>query len=152
MHIARFKKSVWLSAPIERVFEFHENPHNIRKISPGSMKVQSVDADDKAVAGARFSLEATQYGLPISWIGEWESVESPHCLVDLAVKSPFKFFRHTHAFRAEGWGTRMTDCVEYALPFGPLGAIAAESGARVALMILFRARHRATVRYFAMNG
>jgi ligand-binding SRPBCC domain-containing protein len=33
-------------------------------------------------------------------------------------------WRHTHSFTPVDGGTVMTDVVEYALPFGPLGALA----------------------------
>jgi len=38
---------------------------------------------------------------------------------------PYSFWRHTHSFEdAPGGGTIITDHVEYALPFGPLGRMA----------------------------
>jgi ligand-binding SRPBCC domain-containing protein len=56
-----------------------------------------------------------------SVITEWDR---PRCFVDQQHEGPFKFFRHEHRFATVGRGTQMTDCVEYAAPFGVIGRFA----------------------------
>lgn len=153
LKICHFRKSVVLGANIDAVYEFHQNPENLRKISPASLQVIRIAAEPVAAAGGRFHLEAKQFGLPIRWTGEWETARAPSILVDVAIESPFKFFRHTHGFEAIAEGrTRMTDHVEYALPFGWAGYLAAISGGKIALELMFRERHRATVAWFEKNS
>ena len=54
-------------------------------------------------------------------ITEWEP---PHRFADVQLKGPYKLWHHEHRFTAEGSGTRISDEVQYALPFGPFGLIA----------------------------
>jgi hypothetical protein len=61
---------------------------------------------------------------PIRWTTEIIEWDPPHRFVDLQLKGPYKFWHHEHRFVAEGNGTRITDEVQYLLPFGPLGSIA----------------------------
>lgn len=153
MNICIFEKSVDLDAPVGVVFAFHENPENLRKISPSSLKVKKISAAAHAVPGESFALEASQFGLPIHWIGRWEQVQHPNLLVDVGVQCPFPYFRHSHRFEAlGGTTTRMIDRVEYALPCGWLGWLAGVTGGRMALGLMFAARHRATRTYFSNHA
>jgi ligand-binding SRPBCC domain-containing protein len=52
------------------------------------------------------------------------SLEAPVEFVDEQVLGPFKWMRHRHRFLARGAGTTMIDDFDYALPLGPLGALA----------------------------
>lgn len=149
MKSCRFQKSVWLPATPSAVFAFHENPQNLREISPRSLRVRRISAESRARVGARFEIEATQFGLPIHWIGSWEQVVPDRLLVDVAERGPFPVFRHFHRFDSEDGGTRMTDTVEYALPLGWIGFVLGATGGWLALVVLFFARHRATRKWFA---
>ncbi len=146
-----FQKSTIIDAPIEAVYAFHENPHNLTKISPSSLKVRRIDANSEAVAGETFRVEASQFFVPIKWEGVWDRAEHPNALWDRALKSPFASFRHQHNFESLDIGrrTRMTDRVEYALPGGAIGRLLSETVIRVVFGMTFAARHRATRNYFA---
>jgi ligand-binding SRPBCC domain-containing protein len=52
---------------------------------------------------------------------EWRP---PNRFVDVQLKGPYQLWHHTHTFQPRDGGTHMTDVVNYALPLGPLGAIA----------------------------
>lgn len=145
-----FEKSTLLDAPIEAVYAFHENPHNLVKISPDSLRVHRIEANPEAVAGETFTLEASQFLIPIRWRGVWDRADHPTLLADRALHSPFAYFRHEHRFESIDIGrrTRMTDHLEYALPGGCLGRVVGSTIMRVILAILFAARHRATRKYF----
>ncbi len=145
-----FEKSTILDAPIEAVYAFHENPHNLTKISPSSLRVHRIEANSEAVAGETFRVEASQFLVPIKWHGVWDRAEHPVALWDRALESPFALFRHQHNFESIEIGarTRMTDRVEYALPGGVMGRIVAETAVRAILGITFVARHAATRDYF----
>jgi ligand-binding SRPBCC domain-containing protein len=49
--------------------------------------------------------------------------EPPTLFVDEMQDGPFKRWKHSHQFFAENDGTRMVDRVEFASPFGALGAL-----------------------------
>jgi len=51
-------------------------------------------------------------------------LQKPNLLVDTAVKSPFKFWKHSHIFTQIDKGkTKLHDRVEFELPFGFLGRV-----------------------------
>jgi ligand-binding SRPBCC domain-containing protein len=59
--------------------------------------------------------------VPVKWATLIESWEPPRQFVDVQLRAPYRVWRHTHRFAAEGTWTRIFDDVEYELPFGPLG-------------------------------
>jgi ligand-binding SRPBCC domain-containing protein len=143
-----YEHSVLLAATPREVYAFHEDPRNITRISPPSLKVERVECSVPAWAGEEFRLRVSLFGLPLEWVGFWEEAVPDARLVDGARKSPFRHWRHNHLFRAEGEGTLMTDRVEYALPFGVLGRLIDVTVMRVVFAVMFRARHKATKKFF----
>lgn len=147
-----FERSVRLDASPAEVYGFHEDPRNISKISPSSLRVERVECSVPAKAGEEFRLRVSQFGLPLEWIGVWEEAVPHARLVDGARKSPFRHWRHQHLFRAEGSVTVMTDRVEYALNagwFGALGRLLDATALRILFAGMFFARHRATRKFFS---
>ena len=147
-----FERSVLLAAPPEEVYAFHEDPRNIVKISPPSLRVEKVECTVPARAGEEFRLRVSQFGLPLEWIGYWDEAVPCSRLVDGARKSPFRHWRHHHLFAKAPGGTLMTDRVEYALPFGLLGRLLNATVMRLIFAAMFAARHRATRKYFATRN
>jgi len=144
-----FERSTLLETSPADAFVFHENPANISRIAPPSLRVISVSAQARAKQGERFTLRVSQFGLPMTWEGEWEIVEPPHRLVDIGIRCPFRYWRHEHRFEAEGSGTRMTDLVTLA-PFGGRPVLAA-GHVFISLFLkkMFSDRHVATRRFFS---
>ena len=145
-----FEASVTLDAPIEQVYAFHENPHNIHAISPAWLDASVAQAGAKAVVGETFSIRVgvRWFPLKLGWNGIWEEVLRPSLLVDGARKSPFRLWRHQHRFEALGHSqTRMTDHVTYLLPGGWLGKIIGETFGRWQFHFMFADRHRRTRRW-----
>ena len=70
--------------------------------------------------------------------------------MDIAVRSPFKRWRHEHRFDPRDGGSTLTDTVEYELPFGPFGAIADRLFVRRDLEAMFAHRHRVTQERFGV--
>lgn len=143
-----FEKSTRLEARVEDVFAFHENPRNLMLIAPATLRVISIVCDERAVEGGQFEIQATQFGVPIRWLGVWKKVQCPTLLVDGAERSPFAFWSHSHIFEADGTGCRMTDRVECRLRGGWLGGLAGVLALPLIFGPMFRARHEATRRWF----
>ena len=144
-----YQRSTPLRATPAEVFAFHENPRNIARIAPPSLRIQSVECHEKAAPGGTFRIRASQFGLPIDWTGRWEEVESPRLLVDGALRSPFAHWRHSHIFEPHPEGTLMTDRVECLLKGGTAGALATRLALPLVFTGMFRARHAATRRFFS---
>lgn len=147
--MAIYERSVLLKATPPEVYSFHEDPRNITKISPASLRVIKVECRVPARAGEEFRLVVSQFGVPMEWVGFWEEAVPGERLVDGARKSPFLRWRHQHLFHAEGGGCVMTDRVSYALPWGALGRLLDGTVMKLVFTMMFLARHRATKAYFA---
>jgi ligand-binding SRPBCC domain-containing protein len=147
-----YQRSVRLSAPIEKVFAFHLDPANLRLISPPWTPVARLTLPPRLIPGARVDLEVRVFGLvPQQWVVEITTVEAPTRLVDTALTSPFRRWRHTHAFRAIGATTEMTDSVEYDPPLGFLGRWFDPVVTRPMLAAMFRYRHTQTADLLKAN-
>ncbi len=59
-------------------------------------------------------------------------------------EGPFNVWSHTHSFTEVGDGTRVTDHVEYTMPFGLFGEWVYILGGRFIIKEMFNARMRAT--------
>ena len=151
MKTSVFEKSTILKASCESVFAFHQSPRNISRIAPSSLRVNEVVCDDTAVTGGIFRIRASQFGIPIHWVGQWERVEKPSLLVDTSLASPFVVWRHSHIFEPHPEGCRMTDRVEHRLKGGFLGALVSRWILPVFFMAMFHGRHVATRRFFAKS-
>lgn len=65
------------------------------------------------------------HGVPIRWQTRILSWDPPHGFVDVQAKGPYALWEHTHVLEPVGEGeTLIHDRVRYAIPFGPLGALA----------------------------
>jgi ligand-binding SRPBCC domain-containing protein len=147
-----YERSVEINASVEELFLFHENPRNISKIAPASLRVESVECEEAARTGGIFQIRASQFGLPIRWTGQWEKVEPPRLLLDIALRSPFAVWRHSHIFEPSPGGCRMTDRVEFLLKSGWLGSLVSRLAMPVFFAGMFRARHAATRRFFSKSA
>ena len=113
-----------LPAPRDRVFPFFADAHNLERLTPPALRFRiltpgPIEMRPGAVIDYRLSL----MGVPFRWRTVIEAWDPPHRFVDVQTKGPYKLWRHTHTFDDAGADTRMSDRVEYALPFGPLGGL-----------------------------
>jgi len=147
----RFEAGQWIPYPVELVFAFFANPSNLPHLMPPQLETRVEDvrifppparpaAQDPA---RRFASVAAGEGseilisfYPVRWMlrrVSWmaritEFVWYSH-FCDEQVRGPFKSFRHRHGICADTRdgqeGTLVTDEIEYELPFGWLGSLAA---------------------------
>jgi ligand-binding SRPBCC domain-containing protein len=100
-------------------------------------------------AGARINYQLKLYGVPVKWATLIESWEPPREFVDVQLRGPYRVWRHTHRFAADGTGTRIFDDVEYELPFGPLGRVVETLWARREIGKIFSYRAGVIARRFS---
>jgi len=133
-----------LNAPIQRVYEFHCDTNNLPLITPPWIKVSIVKLDLPLVQGSHIILDITRFGFTQQWEMEIEAMRPNEAVIDRAIRSPFKSFRHVHGFeKIDENQTRMKDMVEFALPFKPLSNIALPF-IKKDLKRMFDYRHEAT--------
>lgn len=117
----KFEKKTLISCSIEKLFAFHLDSNNIKKITPKDTKVELLNKNFMAKEGEVLNIKTTKFGIPTIWSVEISLIKEPNMLVDTALKSPFKFWRHSHIFTKKGEVCELKDVVEYELPFGFIG-------------------------------
>jgi ligand-binding SRPBCC domain-containing protein len=147
----RFESSDWVPHPVELVFAFFATPSNLPHLMPPEAQARVEDVrlqppPPRPVApdpARRFKSVAAGTGseilfsfYPIKWLPQrvsWTSrivdFEWNSHFTDEQVRGPFAVFRHRHGIETEMRdgieGTSVTDTIEYALPGGVFGNVAA---------------------------
>ncbi len=124
MHV--LEREQIIQAPRVRVFPFFADAHNLERLTPPALRFRILTPGPIEMrAGAVIEYRLSLSGLPFRWRTVIEVWDPPHRFIDVQTRGPYKLWRHTHSFEeAPGGATRMRDRVEYALPLGPLGALA----------------------------
>lgn len=145
-----FHSEQWLDRPLEEVFAFFSDARNLEAITPRQLNFRILTPGPiRLEAGARIDYQLTLYGVPVKWATLIERWEPPHEFVDVQLRGPYKVWRHTHRFLAEGQGTRMIDDVAYELPLGPLGRMVEALWARREVSRIFAYRTEVITRRFS---
>ena len=115
-----------IEAPIERVFDFYADTLNLEPLTPPWIHFEVTSlVPEKMEAGTLLDYKLRLHGVPIRWRTRIETWEPPVGFLDTQTRGPFSLWEHTHAFERDGdSATVVHDRVRYALPLGPLGAIA----------------------------
>lgn len=114
----------WIPQPLDETFAFFARPQNLEEITPPLLRFHIARAERELHAGSLIDYRLHVRGVPMRWRSEITTWDPPHRFVDRQVRGPYALWQHQHDFAAEGNGTRITDEVQYALPFGLLGEIA----------------------------
>jgi ligand-binding SRPBCC domain-containing protein len=146
MKIQRFIKQSEVDAPPEIVFAWHEQPGAVERLTPPWERVEVLERPPMR-AGLRVGTRVVfkVYTGPFwrLWVAEHTEYEPPHLFADIQRRGPFAYWYHRHRFEKTSRGaTLMTDEIEYALPMGWLGELAAGDFTRDKLRRMFDYRHR----------
>jgi ligand-binding SRPBCC domain-containing protein len=141
-----FERTFVVRAPLTEVWAFHSEPAALTKITPGAIRVEIQSCDYPVRNGSKIAMR--MHAGPVSV--QWNSLIVGHLEFErftdeqINGEGPFKVWNHTHSFAAVQDGTRVTDHVEYEMPFGVFGKVAHTLGGRFMIMEMFNARMRAT--------
>lgn len=117
-----YEKTSLIKCNIDDLFNFHLDLNNLKKITPKNTKVTLLDEIFTPKEGDVLRLHTVKNFIPIVWEVKIAKVMLPNLLVDIALRSPFKSWKHSHIFIDLGDGfCELKDRVEYKLPFGILG-------------------------------
>src|SRR6476661_2567605 len=112
--------------PPDVVFPFFADARNLEAITPPWLGFSvTTPGPIEMRPGTLIEYRLRLHAVPVRWrttIAVWDP---PRRFVDVQIKGPYRLWHHTHDFEPDGGGgTVMRDTVRYALPFGPLGALA----------------------------
>jgi NADH dehydrogenase len=118
----RLVASQFVPRPLPDVFDFFARPDNLGRITPPRMRFEFLREDRAMRSGLEIDYRLRPLlGIPVSWRTRIDAYDPPNSFEDVQLRGPYRRWEHRHTFRAVDGGTRMTDEVEYELPFGPLG-------------------------------
>lgn len=117
----KFEKISTINCKIEDLFEFHTDMRNLENITPPDTKVDLINKDFVPHEGGVLKIKTVKSFIPTTWEVQIAKIQKPNILVDIALKSPFKYWKHSHVFTQKGNICELKDIVEYELPFGKIG-------------------------------
>jgi ligand-binding SRPBCC domain-containing protein len=128
------------------VFPFFADAHNLEAITPPWLGFRVITPRPIEMRpGALIEYRLRLHALPLRWRTRIVVWDPPRRFVDVQLSGPYLLWHHTHDFEPApgGDGTVMRDTVRYALPFGPLGALADRLLVRRDLAAIFDFRRAA---------
>jgi ligand-binding SRPBCC domain-containing protein len=141
----RFRFASVLSAPLERVWAFHEDPRALERLLPPGGGVRVLNRRGGLEPGATVELEIRFGPFRRRWLAQHtECVPLSH-FCDTQVRGPFRRWRHRHGFEPLGADRcRLVDEVEFSLPPAGLADWIAAPAVKHILRKMFAWRHART--------
>lgn len=141
----RFRFASVITAPVERVWAFHESPDALERLLPPDGSVRVIERRGGLEPGSTVELELRFGPFRLRWVARHtECVPLSH-FCDVQEHGPFRLWRHRHGFEGRGPDRcLLSDEVEFSLP---LAALADPAGGWVVKRILrkmFAWRHART--------
>jgi ligand-binding SRPBCC domain-containing protein len=110
---------------IQELFPFFEKPDNLGRITPPAMGFRILTPLPIVMkVGTLIDYTIRVAGVRLRWTTMITTYNPPYEFVDEQLRGPYALWFHRHLFKPVPGGTEMTDSVHYALPLGPLGALA----------------------------
>jgi ligand-binding SRPBCC domain-containing protein len=122
MPITVFTREQLIERPLDEVFAFFADAHNLERITPPWIGFRILTPGPVEMKpGARFDYRIRLRGVPIRWTSEIVEWNPPVRFVDVQIRGPYRTWEHAHEFEATARGTRVRDVVRYSLPLGWMG-------------------------------
>jgi uncharacterized protein (TIGR01777 family) len=140
----KYVASSSLPVSVEEAFAYHDRPGALKRLIPPWESVELEHSDNSLAVGSRVIMKTKIFGVPVRWVAEHTEYEPPNLFADTQISGPFAVWNHRHKFEAVGRYTDLHDCIEYRVPFGPIGRLMGGGKARATLEAMFAFRHRLT--------
>jgi ligand-binding SRPBCC domain-containing protein len=148
-----FVKESLIQAAPERVFEFHELPDALARLTPPWESARVVQPAPDLHVGSIAIVETRILGIiPARWTAKHTLYDPPRMFEDIQVSGPFRSWRHRHIIEPHAQGARLRDEVEYEPPLWPVGRLFAPLLILPRLRRLFEYRHRVTREWCEQNA
>ncbi|MBX3097664.1 MAG: SRPBCC family protein [Fimbriimonadaceae bacterium] len=106
-----------IDAPVQAVAEFHQSVEALKELTPPGARVEIISEEVEVREGALHVLRIHQGPFTFLWKARISDV-SDRGFMDVAEKSPFKFWRHRHEWFDHDGKTVLRDTVTYEAPGG----------------------------------
>jgi uncharacterized protein (TIGR01777 family) len=131
-----------LPASAEEAFAWHARPGAFERLTPPWERIDVVERTGGIEDGARATLRVHTGPVPLRWVAVHQDYVQGRRFVDEQVEGPFSHWIHQHLFEPVGpAASRYTDRIEFAPPFGTLGAAAGMWLARPRVERMLAYRH-----------
>jgi ligand-binding SRPBCC domain-containing protein len=145
------KRSV-IDTPAPALFAWHTRPGAFERLAPPWEHLRIVSRHGGIADGSRVALEIRRGLFKTRWEALHRDFIDGRQFTDVQVAGPFKKWEHTHKVEpVDAERSTLIDRVDYALPFGALGAMAGGVVTRRMLDRLFAFRHRRIARDLARH-
>jgi len=111
-------------APLDDVFAFFSDGRNLARLTPPDMHLRTPPEPVPMRKGTTIDYTMRVRGFGLKWralIVDWRPGVR---FVDVQLRGPYLWWRHTHEFERKDSGVVVRDRIDYALPFAPLSNIA----------------------------
>lgn len=118
--MAKIEKTIFINAPVEKVFAFMAKPENLPEIWPSLQEVRNVQPMPNG--GYSYDWTYKMAGLRVEGRAEWTEFVQNRRIVDKnegGIPSTFIW-----TYEAENGGTRVSVSVDYTIPGALLGRLA----------------------------
>ena len=154
MPVYTFRKTQFIAASVEEVWDFISSPRTLKLITPPSMGFDVITADlpEKMYAGMIIAYHVKPLlGIRTTWVTEITQVTDQKYFVDEQRYGPYTMWHHQHLIEPVEGGVLMTDIIDYQPPFGILGALANKVIIGAKLEEIFIYREQKLLEKFGLN-
>ncbi len=117
----RLESVQFLPQPLERVFEFFADAHQLEAITPPWLHFSVLTPRPIRMGkDIRIDYRLRLHGFPVRWQSIISVWEPPFRFVDEQVIGPYRHWHHEHRFESAASGLLCRDTVDYEVPGGTL--------------------------------
>ncbi len=149
-YLLNYEQKIPVSLP--EAWDFFSSPLNLAKITPAGMGftvTSPFDENTKMYEGMIITYKITPLlGIKMDWMTEITHVKDGQYFVDEQRFGPYALWHHQHHFKEIPGGVHMTDILNYAIPYGPIGTIANKILVKKQVEQIFDYRKEAIVKMF----
>ncbi len=145
----QFGKSSIIPTTLEAMWEFHQDPRALARLTPPPILMQLRRDDRRSLTEGEIEFTLWFGPLPIRWTARHEAGPTAQSFADLQVEGPLAYWRHEHIFREAPGGVELTDRIELAHRSGLAGLLTRLAFDGLPLRLLFAFRHWRTRRALA---
>lgn len=139
-----------LPISMHEAWDFFSSPKNLSKITPNHMGFTITNKPSETMfEGQIITYKVSPlFGIKINWMTEITTVKNHEYFIDEQRFGPYSLWHHRHHFSEIEGGVKMTDEVNYKLPFGIIGSIAHRIFIKNKLKSIFEYREKVLIDIF----